>query len=79
MLPEYLLPLVDQIPAFNIFRYISFRTGGAILTSLLICFVLGPSFIKFLRKFQESGQPIREDGPSEHIIKKIGSAILTYW
>ena len=76
MLPEYLLPLVDQIPAFNIFRYISFRTGGAILTSLLICFVLGPSFIKFLRKFQESGQPIREDGPIGHILRKKGTPTM---
>ncbi len=76
MLPEYLLPLVEQFPAFNIFRYISFRTGGAILTSLLICFVLGPSFIKFLRKFQETGQPIREDGPIGHLLRKKGTPTM---
>ncbi len=76
MLPEYLLPLVEQFPAFNIFRYISFRTGGAILTSLLICFVLGPSFIRFLRKFQETGQPIREDGPIGHLLRKKGTPTM---
>lgn len=55
---------------FNLFRYITFRTGGAIFTSLIICFVFGPRIIKWLRSKQGEGQPIRNDGPETHLKKR---------
>ena len=76
MLPEFLFPFSDQIQFFNLFKYISFRTGGAILTALMISFILGPKLIESLRKFQKEGQPIRLDGPSEHIIRKKGTPTM---
>ena len=65
MLPDLLLPLVQDYPIFNLFRYITFRTGGAIMTALLISMLLGPTFIRWLKANQAEGQPIRADGP-EH-------------
>ena len=49
----------------NLFRYISFRAGGATATALLIGLLLGPAFIAWLRAKQGKGQPIRADGPAE--------------
>ena len=60
----------DQIGALNVFRYITFRTGGAIMTALLFVFLFGPSIIDMLRLKQGKGQPIREDGPKSHFAKK---------
>ncbi len=60
----------DQIGALNVFRYITFRTGGAIMTALLFVFMFGPSIIDMLRLKQGKGQPIREDGPKSHFAKK---------
>ena len=54
----------------NIFRYITFRTGGAIMTSLLLCFLMGRRVIDFLRVRQGKGQPIRDDGPEAHLAKR---------
>ncbi|HPF78773.1 MAG TPA: phospho-N-acetylmuramoyl-pentapeptide-transferase, partial [Alphaproteobacteria bacterium] len=63
MLYHLLYPLADDFAVFNLFRYITFRTGGAVMTALIICFVIGPAMIKWLKKKQKEGQPIREDGP----------------
>ena len=52
------------------FRYITFRTGGAILTGLLFVFLFGPAIIDLLRVKQGKGQPIREDGPQSHFAKR---------
>ena len=60
----------DQIGALNVFRYITFRTGGAIMTALLFVFLFGPVIIDTLRLKQGKGQPIREDGPKSHFSKK---------
>jgi phospho-N-acetylmuramoyl-pentapeptide-transferase len=60
----------DQISAFNVFRYITFRTGGAIFTALLFVMMFGPAIIDLLRVKQGKGQPIREDGPQSHLIKR---------
>ncbi len=60
----------DQIGALNVFRYITFRTGGAIFTALLFVMMFGPSIIDVLRIKQGKGQPIREDGPQTHLLKK---------
>jgi phospho-N-acetylmuramoyl-pentapeptide-transferase len=76
MLYHLLYPLSSQMPIFNVFKYITFRTGGAILTALLISFFLGPSFIKWLKKKQKEGQPIRDDGPASHLITKKGTPTM---
>ena len=70
MLYHLLFPLRDDFTAFNLFQYITFRTGGAIVTALLIAFILGPWLIDWLRARQGTGQPIREDGPESHFTKR---------
>ncbi len=54
---------------FNLFRYITFRAGGAFFTALLVGFVFGPWLIDVLRRTQGKGQPIRSDGPESHLAK----------
>jgi phospho-N-acetylmuramoyl-pentapeptide-transferase len=54
----------------NLFRYITFRTGGAIVTALFFVFMFGPGLIDFMRKKQGKGQPIRADGPESHLAKR---------
>jgi len=70
-----LTELADQISAFNVFRYITFRTGGALITSALIVFMFGPAIIDSLRIRQGRGQPIRADGPQTHF-KKAGTPTM---
>jgi len=60
----------DQIAILNVFKYITFRTGGAIFTALLFVLLFGPAIIDMLRLKQGKGQPIREDGPQSHFSKK---------
>src|SRR6201992_4530557 len=57
-------------PALNVFRYITFRTGGAVVTGALFVFLFGPWIIDHLRIRQGKGQPIRSDGPQSHLSKK---------
>ncbi|MGE0259119.1 MAG: phospho-N-acetylmuramoyl-pentapeptide-transferase [Alphaproteobacteria bacterium] len=76
MLYLLLFPLSDQFGAFNVFRYITFRSGGAVVTSLLISFIFGPNLIAWLRSVQREGQPIREDGPQSHLIRKKGTPTM---
>lgn len=76
MLYEWLAPLSEDFQAFNLFNYITFRTGGALMTSMLIAFIFGPRMINFLRSRQGKGQPIREDGPESHIIQKAGTPTM---
>ena len=54
----------------NLIRYLSFRTGGAVATSLLLGLIIGPRFIGWLRVRQGKGQPIRNDGPQSHLAKR---------
>ena len=68
MLYHLLYPLVDYHTAFNVFRYVTFRTAGAIMTSLLLSLVLGPYIIRRLRELHVE-QQIREDGPGTHVGK----------
>ena len=65
-----LVSFSEQIGPLNVFRYITFRTGGAIMTALLFVFLFGPVIIDLLRLKQGKGQPIREDGPQTHLAKK---------
>lgn len=76
MLYHLLTPYADQFQLFNVFRYLTFRTGGAVMTALLISFLLGPSLIHWMRKKQGRGQPIRKDGPESHIIEKAGTPTM---
>ncbi|WP_404333778.1 phospho-N-acetylmuramoyl-pentapeptide-transferase [Sphingomonas sp. MMS12-HWE2-04] len=54
----------------NLIRYLSFRTGAAVATALLIGLLIGPKFIGWLRVRQGKGQPIRTDGPQSHLAKR---------
>ena len=76
MLPDLLVPLADQFQAFNLFRYITFRTGGATITALIISLLCGPAFIRWLKAHQVEGQPIRNDGPESHLLTKIGTPTM---
>lgn len=60
----------ELIGPLNVFRYITFRTGGAIMTALLFVFLFGPAIIDMLRLKQGKGQPIRDDGPQSHLAKR---------
>ncbi len=60
---------------FNVFRYLSFRSGAAVSTALFIGLLIGPKFINMLRLRQGKGQPIREDGPITHL-KKAGTPTM---
>ena len=66
----------DVFGPLNVFRYITFRTGGAVITALLFVFLFGPTIIRWLRVTQGKGQPIREDGPASHILKKKGTPTM---
>lgn len=59
----------DQIGVLNVFKYITFRTGGAIFTALIFVLLFGPGIIDLLRVKQGKGQPIRDDGPATHLLK----------
>jgi len=76
MLFNLLFPLADEFGLFNLFRYITFRTGGAVLTALVVSFIFGPGVIRWLRSRQRNGQPIRDDGPERHIIAKAGTPTM---
>jgi len=59
----------DQIGVLNVFKYITFRAGGAIFTALIFVMLFGPGIIDLLRVKQGRGQPIRDDGPETHLLK----------
>ena len=70
-----LVEFADEVSVFNVFRYITFRTGGALVTAALIVFLFGPAIIDSLRIRQGKGQPIRADGPQTHF-KKAGTPTM---
>lgn len=76
MLYLLLSPLADEYQIFNLFRYLTFRSGGAVMTALFIAFVVGPPIINWLKRVQGKGQPIREDGPQRHLIEKQGTPTM---
>lgn len=76
MLYNFLFPLADDVSVFNLFRYLTFRTGGAVITALLISFLCGAPLIRWLRSIQGEGQPIREDGPAGHPLTKKGTPTM---
>ena len=72
----WLTELSDKISFFNVFRYITFRTGGAIVTALVFVFLFGGPIIDLLRLRQGKGQPIRSDGPQSHLVTKKGTPTM---
>ncbi|ETR71254.1 MAG: phospho-N-acetylmuramoyl-pentapeptide-transferase [Candidatus Magnetoglobus multicellularis str. Araruama] len=68
MIYHFLYPLHHYISAFNLFRYITFRTIYATITAMVVCFFLGPYVIRMLRRLQ-IGQYIQKDGPESHFSK----------
>ena len=75
MLYNFLLNFVDVFSFLNVFKYITFRTGLAVFTSLIIVLIIGNPFIRYFA-IKEITNPIRDDGPSDHIIKKIGTPTM---
>jgi len=76
MLYQLLTPFADQFTPFNLFRYITFRSGGAVVTALIISFICGPAVINWLKVKQRAGQPIRADGPPSHLLAKAGTPTM---
>jgi len=72
----WLAELSPYFSPLNIFRYITFRTGGATATGMLFVFLFGPAIISLLRVRQGKGQPIREDGPQSHLLTKRGTPTM---
>src|SRR3954465_6540386 len=79
----WLIELSNTVPgfgifrgAFNVFRSITFRTGGAMVAGALFVFLFGPWIIDHLRLRQGKGQPIRSDGPASHIVTKKGTPTM---
>ncbi len=66
----------SDFAVLNLFRYLTFRTGGAVLTAMLMAFVFGPAIIRWLKSRQSNGQPIRTDGPESHLLTKQGTPTM---
>ena len=75
MLYEFLLNFVDTFGFLNVFKYLTFRTGLSVFTSLIIVLIIGGPFIRFFSN-QKILNPIRHDGPEDHIVKKIGTPTM---
>ena len=73
---ELLTQYSESSQFFNLFNYITFRTGGAMFTAMILAFAIGAPFIAWLRKKQGKGQPIREDGPQGHLLTKKGTPTM---
>src|SRR5476651_2593351 len=71
-----LLTHTDQLAFFRLFRYLSFRAVGVVMTALLIAFYFNPILIRWLKVKQGKGQPIRSDGPQRHIVEKAGTPTM---
>ncbi len=76
MLFHLLSPLADRFEPFNLFRYLTFRSAGAVVTALFISFACGQPIINWLRAIQREGQPIRSDGPESHLLSKKGTPTM---
>ena len=72
----YLAELLGFPGGLNVIRYLTFRSGAAMMTALFLALLIGPRFIVWLRGKQGKGQPIREDGPASHLITKKGTPTM---
>ena len=75
MLYSFLTSLIETFSFLNVFKYITFRIGLSVVTSLIIIFLIGNPLINYFSKKQITG-PIRQDGPIDHIIKKSGTPTM---
>ena len=75
MLYSLLTSFVDQFTFLNVFKYLTFRTGLSLISSMIIVFLIGGPFIKYFSQRKITG-PIREDGPIDHIFKKAGTPTM---
>ncbi len=71
-----LLTQTEELAFFRLFRYLTFRSGAAVVTALMIAFLINPMLIRWLKVKQGKGQPIRADGPARHIIEKAGTPTM---
>ena len=67
---------IQEFSFLNIFKYLTFRSGGALLTSLIISFLFAPIIINWLKKNQKNKKTVREDLPNNHLVKKIGTPTM---
>jgi phospho-N-acetylmuramoyl-pentapeptide-transferase len=72
----WLTELSSQLSVLNVFRYLTFRSAGAVVTALIFVFLFGPTIINLLRIKQGKGQPIRADGPESHLVTKTGTPTM---
>ena len=72
----WLTEFSSQVNFLNVFRYITFRTGGATVTAMVFVFLFGGPIIDMLRVRQGKGQPIRDDGPQSHLVTKRGTPTM---
>ena len=75
MLYQFLLNFVDTFSFLNVFKYLTFRTGLSLMSSMIIVFLIGGPFIRFIESRKITG-PIRDDGPIGHIVKKVGTPTM---
>ena len=76
MLYNLARPFADQFILANLLRYLTFRSGAACMTALILSLLLGPSLIRLLKSVQRQGQPIRPDGPESHLLTKKGTPTM---
>ena len=75
MLFHFYTSLIEQYSFFNVFKYLTFRTGLSLITSLIVVFLIGAPLIKIFSEKMITG-PIRQDGPIDHIVKKSGTPTM---
>ena len=75
MLYNLFLELIDQYSFLNVFKYLTFRTGLAMFTAMIVVLLIGTPFINFF-SIKQILDPIRKDGPTDHIVKKIGTPTM---
>ena len=68
--------LAEHNTLFNILRYITFRSGGAVFTAFFLTLFIAPKIIRWLKSKQAEGQPIRLDGPESHLVTKKGTPTM---
>jgi phospho-N-acetylmuramoyl-pentapeptide-transferase len=76
MLYNLARPFADQYLLANLLRYLTFRSGAACITALVLSLLLGPGLIRLLKSVQRQGQPIRPDGPESHLLTKKGTPTM---
>ena len=76
MLFNLLRPFANDFALANLVRYLTFRSGAACMTALVLSLFFGPRLIRWLKSVQGAGQPIRPDGPESHLLTKKGTPTM---